>query len=165
MRHPTLSKKRINRLRVQGFVNQNETELSAMAFGIRFAYRVCTSLLIVAIATQSIALFTVVFGIAFGGATLRNHPFDYVYNNLLSQKMGTPKLPPRARQLRFACTIATLWLGGIIYCLSTGATTTANALAFLFVFIAGLLSTTDICIPSIIYNRIAKGSPQLIHKH
>lgn len=163
MKHPTLSKKRINRLRAQGFVTQNEEELSAMAFGIRFAYRACTSLLIVAILTQSITLFAVVFSIAFGGATLRNHPFDYVYNNLLSRKMGAPKLPPRARQLRFACTIATLWLGIIIYCLFTGASTTANALAILFVFVAGLLSTTDICIPSIIYNRIEKGSPQVTH--
>ena len=151
MNHPILSEKRVRRLRLQGFVNQSEQELSQLAFGIRFAYRLCTALLIVGVLTQSIAIFSFMFVIAFLGATLPNHPFDYIYNHFLSEKMNRPTLPTRAPQLRFACMIATIWIGTIDYFMSSGAITAATVLSAFFIFIAGLLSTTDICIPSIIY--------------
>ncbi len=156
MNNSILSDKRLKRLRVQGFINQSDQKLSQMAFGIRFAYRVCTAILIVGVLTKSIVVFSAMCSIAFLGATLPNHPFDYLYNHFLSKRMGKPQLPPRAPQLKFACSIATLWLGTIVYLMSAGSITAACVLAILFVFVAGLLSTTDICIPSIIYNSFPK---------
>ena len=154
MKQSILSEKRINRLRLQGFTCQSVQELSQMAFGIRFAYRVCTSVLIIGAITKNIYVFAGMFVIAFLGATLPNHPFDYLYNHFLSKSMNKPSLPPRSPQLKFACSIATVWLGLIVYFLFHNIITAATILAYLFVFIAGLLSTTDICIPSIIYKAV-----------
>ncbi len=154
MKSSSLSEKRVQRLRLQGFISQSPQELSQLAFGIRFAYRVCTSLLIVGVLTKSIWVFTGMLIVAFFGATLPNHPFDYVYNHLLSSKMDKPQLPPRSPQLKFACTIATFWLGTIVYLMSAGSISAALILAMLFITVAGLLSITDICIPSIIYDAL-----------
>jgi len=151
-----LSNTRVGRLRAQGYLSENREELSRMAFGIRFPYRLCVAVLVIAIGTQSIALFSAMFLIAFSGVVLPNHPFDYIYNHLLSEPMNRPKVPPRANQLRFACTIATMWLGGVLYFMATGAMTTALVLAAILVAVALLPATIDLCIPSLIYNALFK---------
>ena len=92
------------------------------------------------------------FVVAFWGVILPNHPFDYIYNYVLSHWMKKPQLPPRSVQLKFACTIATLWLGAIITLLSMHMETIAFGLAGVLAFVASLPSTIDYCIPSVIYN-------------
>ncbi len=42
-----LSSVQITRMREQGYFNQSENELNQLAFGNRFAYRGCVSILIV----------------------------------------------------------------------------------------------------------------------
>ena len=95
----TLSEKRFNRLRAQGYTNNTKEELTGMAFGIRFAYRTCTAILAVAVISQSVTLFGAMLGIAFLGIVLPNHPFDYVYNHTLSGWINKPKVPARSPQL------------------------------------------------------------------
>ena len=147
-----LSSIRLARLRAQGYSSETNLTLNEMAFGIRFAYRACTTVLIVAILTKSITLFSIMIGIAFLGVVLPNHPFDYIYNYLLSARMKKPKLPARSNQLKFACMIATLWLASIIYLISTNNITVALIMATILVGIAALPGTIDLCIPSLIYN-------------
>ena len=125
-----------------------------MAFGIRFAYRSCVTILVVAIASQSTALFSAMLCIAFLGVVLPNHPFDYVYNYFLSSRMNKPRLPARSKQLKFACTIATSWLAGVVYLMSSGSTTAGLVMAGILVGIAALPSTIDFCVPSAIYNAL-----------
>jgi hypothetical protein len=152
----TLSEKRTNRLRAQGYYTETKKELTGMAFGIRFAYRACVAILTVAVLTQSVALFSVMLGIAFLGIVLPNHPFDYIYNHLLSGPMNRPKVPARSAQLKFACSIATAWIATVIYLLVTGHTTLGLAMAINLILIAMLPSTVDFCVPSAIYNAMFK---------
>ena len=96
------------------------------------------------------------FLIAFFGIILPYHPFDYIYNGLLSKPMSKPKLPPRSKQLKFACKIAVFGIASIIFLFYTGLTLAGYIAGGLLFFVAFLVSTTDICIPSIIYNFIFK---------
>ena len=149
-----LSETRLDRLRAQGFISQTDQELSELAFGIRFGYRLCLTVVVVALIFQSTFLFAAMACTAFLSVMLPNHPFDYIYNHLLSGKMNRPKLPPRSKQLKFACTIATIWLSTVTLLLFFGLTTAANIAAGMLVVVAGLLSTIDFCIPSLIYNAL-----------
>ncbi|MEX1239276.1 MAG: DUF4395 family protein [Cyclobacteriaceae bacterium] len=150
----TLSPIRLNRLRAQGFTCENEKTLGEMAFGIRFAYRACVVLLIVAIATKSIALFSVMLSFAFLGIVLPNHPFDYFYNYSLRRWLGTPKVPVRSMLLKFACIIATLFLGTVVSLLYFGMVTEGLIIAGILTVFALFPSAIDLCIPSLIYNAI-----------
>ena len=151
-----LSKTRLKRLRAQGYYGESNQQLTEMAFGIRFAYRLCTSIIIVAILTQSLELFSAMLLIAIFGVILPKHPFDYLYNHTLSKWMSRPQLPKRSIQLKFACTIASLWLTSVVYFMSIGSTTTALVLASTLAIIASFPSTIDFCVPSAIFNAIVK---------
>ncbi|PHN01589.1 DUF4395 family protein [Flavilitoribacter nigricans] len=156
MKTNILSKTRINRLRAQGYTTESDRELSELAVGIRFAYQLCTLIIITGIYTQSLYLFSGLLGIAMLGAILPNHPFDYIYNYTLSRWLNKPALPPRATQLRFACSFASIWLGYVVYFLATGSVTTAMILAGILAVVATLPSTIDWCMPSVIFNAIYK---------
>ena len=149
-----LSPIRLNRLRAQGFTCENEKTLNEMAFGIRFAYRACVAVLIVAIATKSIILFSVMLSLAFLGIVLPNHPFDYLYNYILRRWMKAPMVPARSKQLKFACIIATAILGAVVGLLYVGMITQGLIAAGILSAFALLPSTIDLCIPSLIYNGI-----------
>jgi len=150
----TLSEKRINRLRAQGYTSESKNELSRMAFGIRFAYRACVGVLTVALVTQSIVLYSVMLVIAILGFILPNHPFDYIYNHVLSGRMNRPKLPARSAQLKFACTQASAWLAAVIILMATGNALVGSIMAAVLIGVALLPSTTDYCVPSAFYNSL-----------
>ena len=156
----TLSDTRIARLRAQGYTRETKEELNDLAFGIRFAYRSCVTILLVAVITQSVALFGLMLGIAFLGIVLPNHPFDYVYNYTLRRKWNRLKLPARSPQLKFACTIASIWIASVIILLASGNATAATVMAVALMLVALSPSTTDFCLPSAIYNALFQGKTQ-----
>lgn len=158
MEKNTLSPIRLSRLRAQGFTCENERTLREMAFGIRFAYRACVLLLIVAIASKSIVLFSAMLGFAFLGIVLPNHPFDYVFNYALRRWLKAPLVPARSRQLKFACIIATVFLGAVVSLLYFGMVTQGLITAGILAAFALLPSTIDLCIPSLLYNAIFQKS-------
>ena len=94
--------------------------------------------------------------IAFAGAFPPYHPFDYLYNYGVRHLLGKPKLPARTNQGRFACGIASVWLSITIYLLYNNYIVSGNVLAIALLAVGTLVVTTDICIPSIIYNGIFK---------
>lgn len=149
-----LSATRLARLRDQGFWTQSDEELNDLAFGIRFAYRLCTSIVFFGIATQNVTILIAMMGVAFLSVFLPNHAFDYIYNAFLAERMNKPKLPERSVQIKFACSIATVWLGGLIYLFAIGQTSTALILGAIFLVIAISVSTLDFCVPSKIYNAL-----------
>lgn len=87
-------------------------------------------------------------------AILPNHPFDYFYNTVIRHLIGRPALPPRSAQMKFACGIASIWLLLIILLFMTGFERAGQLLGIVLIMVASLVSTTDICIPSIVYNLI-----------
>jgi hypothetical protein len=152
--HQLLSTTRINFLKAQGYCNHSDTEISELAFGNRFAYIVCGSIVAVAVATAHVPTLIAMMVVAFFGIILPYHPFDYIYNYALRGMLNKPKLPPRSKQLKFACVIATLWLIATTYLFYSGLTIAGYVLGGLLVAVAFIVSATDFCIPSMIYNYI-----------
>lgn len=144
------------RLMVQGYLQYSDKELNDYKYGIRFAYYVCVSFVIVGLIMSDLRILGIAMTIAFFGMFPPYHPVDYLYNYALRYLIGKPKLPPRTNQGRFACGMATVWLGGIILLFYNGFNVWAMIAGATLVSIALLVSTTDICIPSMIYNRLFK---------
>lgn len=152
-----LSNKRINFIKAQGYFHLTDPEINALAFGNRFAYILCGSLLTVAVIMAHIPLLLVMTSIAFATVILPYHPFDYIYNHVLRHSLKKPELPPRSKQLKFACTIATLWLIATTSLFYAGSTVAGYVVGGMLVSVALILITTDYCIPSMIYNYLFKG--------
>ena len=147
-----LSLNRIAYLRAQGYKDQTDQEIKDLAFGNRFAYQLCTSILLIGVLTSNIPVLAAMMTIAFASIILPNHPFDYIYNYFLAKRMNKPQLPSRSKQLKFTCTIATLWIGATIYLIHLEMNFAARIMGLSLVGVAFLVSTTDYCIPSVIYN-------------
>ena len=143
---------RIKCIRKQGYFKYSDSEISGLAFGNRFAFILCSAILAIAVGTAHVPLLGFMMVVAFFGVILPYHPFDYIYNHLLRQPMKKPQLPPRSKQLKFACIIATAWLAVTIYLFYTGLLMAGYVLGTLLFGVAALVSTTDVCIPSMIYN-------------
>ncbi len=151
-----LSSTRINRIRAQGYFAYTDQEITELAWGNRFAYILCTSLVITGVATASVPLLSGMMTVAFGGVVLPNHPFDYIYNYWLRRFWKGPKLPRRSNQLKFACANATAMLAAIVYMFYSGNTMVGYLLGVFFAVMASLVSSIDLCIPSVIYNAMFK---------
>ncbi len=145
-----------NRFETQGYKGYSDSELGDFKFGLRFAYYLCGSLVILGLLLTNLEILGAAMIIAFFGSFPPYHPFDYLYNYVVRHWIGKPKLPHRANQGRFACRIATVWLGGIIYLFYTGNILWGYILGIALVIVAGLVSIFDICIPSMIYNFLFK---------
>ncbi len=151
---PLISAACKRRLHVQGYQNFSDKELNDYKYGIRFAYGLCVTFVAAGLLLNSLLVLAMIALVAFAGALLPNHPFDYLYNNGVRQLLKKPKLPPRSNQGRFACGIATAWLVLVIYLLYTDQVLLGNILGAVLFSVGALVTTTDICIPSIIYNAI-----------
>lgn len=142
------------RLETQGYKGLTDAELNDFKFGIRFAYFLCTSLVVVGLLLTSLEILTVAMIVAFFGSVSAYHPFDYLYNYLVRHLINKPRIPHRSKQGRFNCAIATVWLAGIIFLFYAGLSVLGYVAGGILVSVAALVSTTDICIPSMIYNSI-----------
>jgi hypothetical protein len=150
----TLSETRITRIREQGYFCESDQEINDLSFGNRFAYRLCTSLLIIGVSLANTYLLMFMMSIAFFAVMLPNHPFDYIYNILLAKRMNKPKLSRRSVQLKFSCSIATLMIAATIYFFESQMAIAGYITGFTLAGVATLLSLVDLCIPSKIFNAL-----------
>lgn len=140
------------RLEAQGYAGFADSELDGFKFGIRFAYFLCGLLVLTGLIFSSVEWLIVAMVVAFFATIPPYHPFDYLYNYGVRHLVKKPKLPPRPGQARFACGIATLWLGGVISLFNAGFIIWAYVAGAALLVLATLVSTMDICVPSMIYN-------------
>lgn len=151
-----VASKLVKRLKIQGYCGISDKQLSELAFGNRFAYILCSVLIFIGVTTASIPILCIMMLIALYGVLLPYHPFDYIYNHLLSSLMNKPKLPPRSIQIKFACSIATIWLALITGFFFLDYMMAGYVLGGILFFSAFTVSTTDICLPSLLYNYVFK---------
>ncbi|MEO1215098.1 MAG: DUF4395 family protein, partial [Bacteroidota bacterium] len=154
MEKHVISAVRKKRFEVQGITGYSIETLSELKYGIRFAFQLCVSLVLIGLLIKSYELLILTNIAAIGGAIMSRHPFDYIFNHLISPVIKKPPVPPRPPQLRFACTMASFWLAGIISLFIFHMNTAAYILGASLIIVGGLVSTTDICIPSMIYNAL-----------
>jgi hypothetical protein len=140
------------RLQTQGYMNFSDDELLAHRFGIRFAYWVCVTAASVGIIAGSAPIILAVATLALVASFPPHHPVDYLYNYVIRHVLKRPKLPPRSNQGRFACGIASVWLVMTAYLFANNEPIIATTVGLSLVAIGLLVSTTDICIPSMLYN-------------
>lgn len=144
------------RLEAQGFHGLDAAALRELAPWLRWSPALCTLFMIVGAAAQSPAVLWALAGTAFLGALLPFHPFDLLYNYGVRHLTRTRPLPHHGPQRRFACGVATVWLVATGWAFNTGAVAIGFALAIPLILVAGLVSITHYCIPSLIYNTVFK---------
>lgn len=150
----TVSPTTRRRLEIQGFVGVDEQTLAATAPWLRLAFALCTVLAAAGTILTSPALLYALVPIAALAAVFPVHPFDLIYNYGLRRLTGTPPLPKRGAPSRFACGVGAVWLVATAIAFQAGALITGYVLGGMLSFVGLLVSTTDICIPSLIFRTI-----------
>lgn len=151
-----LSQTRIHRIKCQGYSGYSDTEISSLAYGNRVTFVLCSAILFVGVSMGSIPILASLMGLSVLSLFLPYHPFDYIYNHILRGPLSKPKLPRRGAQLKFACTIAIVWIGSQIYFFYNQQMLAGYISGGSMLIVPLLVSTTDLCIPSNIYNAIFK---------
>jgi len=140
------------RLEAQGFTGLDNASLAAVAPWLRWSPVICTVFMAAGLALQSPFILWLLAATAFLGALLPFHPFDLLFNFGFRHLLGLPPFPLQGPQRRFACAMATVWLIATGWAFYADWSIFAFALGVPLVLVAGLVSITHICIPSIIYN-------------
>lgn len=151
-----ISPLRRKRFQVQGYDKFSDSELYDYRLGLRLAYFLCGSLVLLGMIFENLWILAAAFIIAFFGSILLRHPFDYLYNYALRHLIHKPVLPFRTVQGRFACGIATVWTALIIYSFYSGHIILGFIAGGVLIILALLVSVFDICVPSMIYNFLFK---------
>lgn len=154
----TVSARTLRRLDIQGFETVKERELAEVAPWLRLAFGLCALLAAAGTVTASPAILLVLTLIAALAAALPVHPFDLIYNHGIRYLTGTGPLPKRGAPNRFACGMGAVWLVVTAWAFSAGHAVVGYALGGALTGVAVLVSTTDICIPSMMY-RFLFGGP------
>ena len=144
------------RLEAQGFCGLDDAALREIGPWLRWSPVLCTLVMLAGVALASPAILWSLAAMAFLGVWLPFHPFDLLYNHVARHLTGTRPFPHQGPQRRFACGIATVWLVTTGWLFYTGATTLGYTFGIPLILVAGLVSVTHICIPSMIYNAFVK---------
>ena len=147
-----ISEARKARLEAQGFTGYSRVQLNNIKWGVRLAYISCVSIVIAGLIGPSIEILAIALTFAFFGTVLPNHPFDYAYNYGVRYLIQKPMLPVRPNQSRFACALATLCLAVVIFAFSRDMMVLGYVIGLMLVSMALLVSITDFCVPSLLYN-------------
>jgi uncharacterized protein DUF4395 len=146
------------RLDIQGFDCVADGTLTPVARWLRLAFGLCAVMSGVGTALASPTILLLLAPIAALGAALPVHPFDLIYNYGIRSLTGTAPLPRRGAPTRFACGLGALWLVTTAWAFKSGRPVAGYVLGGLLTSVAVLVSTTDVCIPSLLY-RLVFGFP------
>ena len=148
---PATTRRRLN---VQGFSGVDDETLADVAPWLRMAFGMCALLAGAGTALASPTILWVLMFIAALAALFPVHPFDLIYNYGIRYLRNTGPLPKRRAQSRFACGMGAVWLVATALAFQSGVPIAGYILGGALTAIAVLVSTTDICIPSMIYNAL-----------
>jgi hypothetical protein len=155
----TLTSCTLHRLDIQGFDAVGEERLAEVAPWLRLTFGLCALLAGIGTATASPTLLLALAPIAALGAAFPVHPFDLLYNHGIRHLTGTGPLPARGAPGRFACGMGAAWLLVTAWAFWAGHAPLGYVLGGTLTAIAVLVSTTDICIPSMVF-RLLIGPPR-----
>lgn len=139
------------RLKIQGFEGLSDSDLRKWGGWIEFSPILCATFAALGTALAWIPGLLGLACIAALGAVLPFHPFDLIYNHGIRRFTKTRPLPSNGMPRRFACGMATVWLCVTAYCFYEGWNVAGYVLGSSLVATAVLVSTTHICIPSMIF--------------
>ncbi|ACG75182.1 conserved hypothetical protein [Anaeromyxobacter sp. K] len=140
------------RLEAQGFHGLDDVALTEIGPWMRWSPALCTAVMATGTILASPAVLWTLAVIAAFGAALPFHPFDLLYNHLVRRLTRTRALPHHAIQRRFACGLAAVWLTATGLAFHAGSMVLGYALGATLTAVAGILSVTHFCIPSLVFN-------------
>ena len=141
-------------LDIQGFDTVDAQELARVAPWLRLAFGLCTVLGGLGTVLASPAILLGLAALATLAAASPVHPFDLIYNYGIRHLTGTGPLPRRGVPSRVGCGMGAIFLLVTVWAFSVGHVVAGYALGGMLTFVTLLVSTTDICIPSMIYRSI-----------
>jgi len=150
----TLTPRTRRLLEIQGFDAVDVLELAPVAPWLRLAFGLCGLLGGVGTLLASPTILLVLALIAALAAASPVHPFDLIYNYGIRYFTGTGPLPKRGAPTRFGCGMGAVLVLVTAWAFSAGHQVAGYALGGALTFVVLLVSTTDICIPSLIYRSI-----------
>jgi hypothetical protein len=142
------------RLDIQGFERVEDEALAPVAGWLRLAFGLCAVMAAVGTVLASPLVLLLLAPIALLSAVFPVHPFDLLYNHGIRFLTGTGPLPRRGPPSRFACGLGAVWLVPTAWAFHAGLMVPGYVLGGLLTGVAALVSTTDICIPSLVYRTI-----------
>lgn len=143
---------------MQGYACPRTPEFEALVPWLRFSPALCSFVGAVGTATASGPLLTGLAAVAALGALSPVHPFDRLYNRVVRRFTGTDPLPPNGAPRRFACAVAAVWLLVTATAFRRGSRRAGYGLGAAFVATSGLVATTHVCIPSMVYRTVFRKS-------
>ncbi len=138
------------RLEVQGFL-LDDVALRQIGRWLRFTPALCATGIAIGTLLASPSMLWALAATAAAGALFPRHPFDFLYNFAIRFLTRTQPLPVNRAPRRFACGVAALWLAGTAMAFEGGQPALGYILGGAIVVLATLVSLTDICIPSVVY--------------
>jgi hypothetical protein len=139
-------------LTMQGYGSLSDEERRSLWLGLRFSTGLCFAGIALGAALASPALLLAMAVTALiGGFVAPKHPFDYLYDVALRPLLGGPTAPPSPAPRRFACQLAAPWIVAIAVAFLAGAPALAWILAVPLLLVAATVTTTNWCLPSLIY--------------
>lgn len=149
-----LSQATRRRLDIQGFERCEDVTLAPVARWLRLAFAMCALIAGTGTALASPLVLLMLVPVAALAAALPVHPFDLIYNLGIRHLTRTGPLPRRGAPSRFACGLGAVWLLPTAWLFSTGRLTAGYVLGGTLTAVATLVSTTDICIPSLVFRSV-----------
>ena len=150
----TLTQRTCRLLDIQGFDTVDLQELVRVAPWLRLSFGLCTLLGGLGTILASPIICLVLAPLAALAAASPVHPFDLIYNHGIRHLTGTGPLPRGGVPSRFGCGMGAVLLLVTAWAFSAGHVVAGYALGGVLTAVALLVSTTDICIPSMIYRSI-----------
>jgi hypothetical protein len=150
----TLTPRRSRLLEIQGLENVDEQDLARFAPWLRLSFGLCALLGGLGTFLASPTILLALAPLAAQAAASPVHPFDLIYNYGIRRLTGTGPLPRRGVPSRFGCGVGAALLLVTAWAFSAGQVVAGYALGGTLTLVALLVSTTDICIPSIAYRSI-----------
>ncbi|MGH8680330.1 MAG: DUF4395 family protein [Burkholderiales bacterium] len=150
----TLTPRTSRLLDIQGFDIVDLQELAPVAPWLRLAFGLCGLLGGMGTALASPTILLVLALVAALAAASPMHPLDLIYNYGIRHLTGTGPLPRRGVPTRVGCGMGAVLLLVTAWAFSAGHAVVGYALGGMLTFVVLLASTTDICIPSMIYRSI-----------
>jgi len=142
------------RLDIQGYGCETDDALASTQLWLRFSPGLCATIAALGTALASPAVLWGLMVFAVLGAVLTFHPFDLIYNYGIRRLTRTPELPRNGAPRRFACAMASVWLLATGALFQAGFDPAGYVLGGALVATAGLITTTHICIPSLVYGML-----------
>lgn len=150
----SLTPRTCRRLDIQGFDTVAVRELAPVARWLRLAFGLCALLGGLGTVLASPTILIILAAIAAVAAASPVHPFDLIYNYGIRHLTGTGPLPRRGVPTRVGCGLGAVLLLVTVWAFSAGYPVAGYALGGVLTLVVLLASTTDICIPSLIYRSI-----------